>query len=286
MFAMTCLRLLVAIIVVPAFAAFLAFAAFSSAASADHSWSNYHWGRKSNPSTLSVGDNVSSTWDSYLRTAASHATYNDWTDSSVLDTPVVTSGKSPRRCRPTSGRVEACSYAYGRNGWLGVAQIWVSGSHITQGTTKVNDTYFNTARYNTPGWKHLVMCQELGHTFGLGHVNETYNTPNLGTCMDYTNDPDGKAADPDQLSNEYPNAHDYKQLETIYNGHADSTSTIRTSAASRMPPAANQIDFNDRREWGRMIRTSRDGRFAIYERDLGIKDGKRHKVITHVIWAK
>jgi hypothetical protein len=33
------------------------------------------------------------------------------------------------------------------------------------------------------------MCQEVGHTFGLDHQDENFNNTNLGTCMDYTNDP-------------------------------------------------------------------------------------------------
>src|SRR5688572_31754287 len=53
------------------------------------------------------------------------------------------------KCRPTAGRIEVCNAAYGNNGWLGIAQIWISGAHITQGTTKLNDTYFNTDTYNT-----------------------------------------------------------------------------------------------------------------------------------------
>ncbi len=35
------------------------------------------------------------------------------------------------------------------------------------------------------------MCQEIGHDFGLDHQDENFNNPNLGTCMDYTNDPLG-----------------------------------------------------------------------------------------------
>ncbi|HXG40454.1 MAG TPA: hypothetical protein VNJ28_05885, partial [Candidatus Limnocylindrales bacterium] len=182
---------------------------------ASHSWGPYHWARTANPFTVTLGDNVSATWDSYLAEASS-----DWTASSVLDTTVAPGRTRPKPCRPTSGRVEVCSAAYGGTGWLGVAQIWVSSSHITQATVKVNDTYFNTATYNTPAWRRLVMCQEVGHTFGLDHQDETFDNPTLGTCMDYTNDPDGPP------SNEHPNAHDYEQLETIY-AHLDSTTTIR-----------------------------------------------------------
>jgi len=115
----------------------------------------------------------------------------------------------------TVGRVEVCNNTYGNNGWLGVAQIWASGSHITQGTVRLNDTYFNTATYNTPAWRNLVTCQEVGHTFGLDHQDENFNNPNLGTCMDYTNDPS---------TNQHPNAHDYEELDIIYNSHLDGSS--------------------------------------------------------------
>ncbi len=159
MFAITRMRLLVAFIVGLTLATSLAFAAFTSAASAMHSWSNYHWARTANPFTVNLGDNVDSTWDSYLTTTSS-----DWSQSSVLDTPKVTGGTSPKSCRPTSGRVEVCNARYGGTGWLGLAQIWVIGGHISQGVAKMNDTYFNTAKYNTPAWRNSVMCQEVGHT--------------------------------------------------------------------------------------------------------------------------
>ncbi len=237
---------------------------------ADHSWGGYHWARTSNPFTLKVGDNVSSAWDTYL----DEAIY-DWSLASVLDLIKVSGGTRPRNCRPTAGRIEACSDRYGNTGWLGVAQIWISGSHITQAITKVNDTYFNTPTYNTPAWRRLVMCQEIAHDFGLDHQDETFDNPNLGSCMDYTNDPDGP------LSNEHPNAHDYDQLEAIY-AHLDETSTVGNSKLpSSMPPAMGHIDFDTPAQWGRLVRSSTNRRAQTYELDFG----RGHRVITHVIWA-
>ena len=85
-------------------------------------------------------------------------------------------GSNPASCLPTAGRIEVCNAAYGTNGWLGIAQIWVSsGSHITQATTRVNDTYFNQAFYNTSAWRQMVMCQEIAHDFGLDHQDENFN---------------------------------------------------------------------------------------------------------------
>ena len=208
-------------VIIFSFAAMLAFAA---SASANHAWTNssgqaYHWARTSNPFTLKLGDNVNSVaWDASLALAST-----DWTVSTVLNTTVVLGGtnaakgkNTPKNCTPTSGRGEVCNSNYGNNGWLGIATIWASGVHITQGTVKVNDTYFNTPSYNTPAWRNLVMCQEVGHIFGLGHQDENFGNTPLGTCMDYSNDPE---------PNQHPNAHDYAMLEQIY-AHPDSGTTL------------------------------------------------------------
>lgn len=238
------------------------FAALPGAALAGHSWGNYHWARTSNPFDLRLGDNVSAVWDQHLPITAA-----DWSASSVLDTTIVAGQSRGRTCKPTSGRVEVCNAAYGNNGWLGIAQIWISGSHITQGVTKLNDTYFNNPPYNTSAWRNLVMCQEVGHTLGLDHQDEDFYNPNLGTCMDYTNNPQ---------TNQHPNQHDYDQLEIIY-AHLDSTTTVGQSA----PPAMNQINLEGPGQWGRLMRESRGGHTAVYELDFG----HGHKIFTFVIWA-
>jgi len=249
----------------------LGLAAAGSVLYASHSWGGYHWARTSNPFTLKVGDNVSSTWDAYLDEAI-----EDWSLSSVLDLQKVTGGTKPKPCRPTSGRIEACSARYGNTGWLGIAQIWITGGvHITQAVTKVNDTYFNSAPYNTPAWRRLVMCQEIAHDFGLDHQDENFDNPNLGSCMDYTSDPDGPP------SNEHPNSHDYDQIDDIY-AHVDGTTTVGQSTASRKaPPAMGQIDFEGPGQWGRLVRSTNRGRTELYELDFG----GGNKVVTFVIWA-
>ena len=249
----------------------LAMALLVGVAYANHSWGGYHWARTSNPFTLKLGDNVSPAWDSYLATTSS-----DWSVSSVLDTTVVAGGANPRNCRPTSGRVEVCNSTYGNTGWLGVAQIWASGQHITQGTVKVNDTYFNTATYNTPGWRNLVMCQEVGHTLGLDHQDTTFDNPNLGTCMDYTNNPYGP---PD---NEHPNQHDYDELVIIYT-HLDSTTTVGSATATqKQPPAMGDVDLDTPGQWGKLVRSTNGGRTELFELDFG----GGNKVFTFVIWDK
>ena len=248
------------------------FAAFTIVTSANHSWNGYHWARTNNPFTLKLGDNVSSQWDSILATTSS-----DWSQSTVLNTTIVAGGTSPRSCRPTTGRVEVCNARYGNTGWLGIAQIWASGSHITQGTVKLNDYYFDQPTYNTTAWRNLVSCQEVGHTLGLDHQDENFNNPNLGTCMDYTNDPS---------TNQHPNQHDYDELVTIYS-HLDNSTTVgltlenHEAVTGDMPPAMNDIDLKGPGQWGKRIQTSPDGRNMLFELDFG----NGHKVFTFVTWA-
>ena len=250
----------------------------STALQAHHSWRQYHWARTTSVLTLSVGDNVSSQWDAYLDEAIA-----DWNESVVIQLNKTSGGTNASTCAPTSGRIEACNAAYGTNGWLGIAQIWVTGrTHIYQATTKLNDTYFSMAAYNTPAWRRLVTCQEIAHDFGLDHQDERNNNTNLGSCMDYTNDPDGGAggASSSDPSNEHPNAHDFDQLLTIY-GHKDSSNTASAAGSAGAGGPSVKARRPEAAEWGQLVRSSPDGRVQTYEKDLG--NGNR--VVTHVFWA-
>ena len=247
----------------------LKIAAFAGAAGllagpvvASHSWNGYHWARTTTQISPPVGDNVTAAWDGYLVTAV-----NDWNQSTVIQSPLV-AGQSPQKqCKPQAGRIEVCNSTYGRNGWLGIASIWLSGGHISQGTTKVNDTYFNMPQYNNPAERASVMCQEIGHDYGLDHQDEDFSTDNTNSCMDYTNNPVG---------NEHPDQHDYQQLLAIYN-HIDSAQSAATVRA--MPSQAAMGDTAA--DWGTPVRRNSRGQADVYVRDLG----QGNKVITHVLWA-
>lgn len=221
-------------------------------AAASHAWGTYHWARTSNPFTLALGDNVSASWDPLLGQASS-----DWSKSNVLDTAVVP-GRTKGKCRPTAGRVEVCNGNYGFNGWLGLAQIWINGSHITQGTTKMNDSYLSSG-YSTTNKQHVI-CQEVGHTFGLDHQDES--GADLNTCMDYSN----------ALDNPSPNQHDYDQLATIY-AHLDAFSTVGSAtsvgAAGSAHASPVAVERSDRIASSTIVESFGDG----------------SKLVTHILWA-
>lgn len=207
--------------------------AFSQPAGANHSWGIYHWARTANPFTLKVVDSVTSQWDSHLDTAQ-----GDWAQSTVLNLTQEQgdeSSNSRRKCNPVAGKIRVCNQRYGFNGWLGIANIWLTtGSHIAQGNTKLNDSYFDTSTYNKPEWRQFVACQEIGHDFGLDHQDTNFDNPNLGSCMDYTNNPLGP---PD---NTHPNAHDYDQLQTIYS-HTDSFNSYAGELDTNVHPRGRGV---------------------------------------------
>jgi len=226
----------------------------------------------------------------------------------MLDTSIVKGSTNARTCRATTGTVQVCNSTYGNTGWLGVAQIWINGPHITAGIVKLNDAYFKTVTYNTPSWRQMVACQEVGHAFGLGHQDENFSNANLGTCMDYTNNP---GRDDGAGNNLHPNKHDYDQLDLIY-AHLDTFSSyLKTTTAfgratlgavvtngdiTELVPAAPAFPNipaipaipavpelpSEVAEWGRAIGADVHGRSDEFERDFG----RGQKVITHVLWIE
>ncbi len=252
--------------------AFFAVIIFPINSYADHDWNNYHWARTSNPFTLRVVDSTTSIWASQQSTAIA-----DWNNSSVMDLTAEQGDESSnarRRCVMISGKIHSCNYTYGSNGWLGLASINISGSHITQGSSKMNDTYFNTSTYNNPNEKLHVMCQEIGHTFGLGHTSEDGSSQN--TCMDYFSNTGANATS--TLSTR-PNQHDYDMLASIY-AHLDSTTTIAASSASSVP--ASEEVTNEPNSWGQLMSQSANGRSSTYERE----HSNGSKTATHVFWTE
>jgi hypothetical protein len=250
------------------FVLILALAAFPASVDASHSWGSYHWARSSNPKTISVIDSMTTSWDDNLNIANS-----DWNASSVLN--VVresgsTTNSTRRNCRPVAGKVRSCNYNYGYTGWLGVAQIWASGNHITQGTAKMNDSYL--ASYNETAKQHVI-CQEIGHVWGLDHQDES--GADLNTCMDYA----------DALDNPHPNAHDYAQLESIYS-HLDGgalapdADILGSEGLGKAPAGFANAELESVESWGTLLEA--DAHSALYVRDFG----RGYQIFTFVFWAE
>ncbi len=163
----------------------------ATVASADHSWSVYHW--SSDNLSPTVVDKTSS--NLYQVGPA----VQEW---AALSTPI-----QPVPTNANKGNItvrEAFSQS-----WLGLARIFIDeNGHITKGEVKLNTQsidYYEANGY--PGIADHVLCQEIGHVLGLGH-NRTQDD----TCM---ND---QAFIGEALNS--PNTHDTDQLNAIYS-HTD-----------------------------------------------------------------
>jgi len=253
-----------------------AWAVFPSLSYASHSWGGYHWARTANPFTLKLGNNLTTAdWQSKLSQAS-----QDWNSpetfgtTTPLLTAIVAGSSSKKRCGTVAGTTQVCNGAYGKNGWLGLATIYITGgTHITQGLAKMNDSYFFLSTYNNPNEKLHVICQEVAHTFGLDH--QSTDGSSLDTCMDYFSNTGANAG---STLSTHPNAHDFEELNLIY-AHLDGTTTV--SALTPLAPSASDEVTDDPGSWGRLKSQSANGRSSTYERYNS--DGSQ--TLTHVYWT-
>lgn len=161
-------------------------------AGSGHQWGDYLWQTNEDKLRLDIAYRFANTsaWLSYYQGALVKWEQNSRSPLDLTDRGQ-DSGTDPAICAPKPGMVLVCAAAYGQSGWVGIAEIELNGIYITQATAKFNDTYYATPQYNNDGQRQFVACHEIGHTFGLGHLDTSFYNRNKGSCMDYTADPDG-----------------------------------------------------------------------------------------------
>jgi len=185
----------------------------STTALADHSWSTYHWAKTTTMVNLPVIDSVTIDWQGSFDNSI-----EAWEKYGPISHTVESEDDRSRirkRCSAKTGKMKVCNAGYGYNGWAGLASINIdSNGHIVKGVAKMNDSYMEG---DTDDYRNHVMCQEMGHIYGLGHTSEDGSSQK--TCMDYSDD----------LASQWPNDHDYELLTAIYNHIDDYDSTIASS---------------------------------------------------------
>lgn len=142
-------------------------------------------GFSNNGLQLMILNALDSDWYSFFDQAVA-----DWDNGSPDVLTLSTSVVSPdSACQPLDGVMKVCNGDYGDNGWRGLntAVITATGT-ITSSIAQMNEFYLSK---ESDARKQYTMCHEIGHGFGLGHVDENFDNKDLGTCMDYTNNPEG-----------------------------------------------------------------------------------------------
>ena len=137
-----------------------------------HRWGCYHWPWPTANGRVDVGYRFGTVFTNRDYRGAFLGARNVWNTAPPTNFFEAANKKSAKATWSAS--------AYGFNGWLGLATIYINGCVITKASSKINDTYMQSASYSQTNIDH-VACQEVGHTLGLDHNRNATNT-----CMNDT----------------------------------------------------------------------------------------------------
>jgi hypothetical protein len=183
-----------------------------------HTWTNYKWQNPNCDLVISVGDCHKITTGGQDFSTLLTDVVNRWNNvpqnQDLTGVTYVPNGITFQKATCGSdylvtcdnsavlNRISSCNGDYGATGWAGLASIWTyTGTNfLAKGLSKINEHYLMDEAQS----QH-VLCQEIGHTFPMGHQDES--GADLNTCMDYS---------VWTSANRYPNQHDVQILDTLY----------------------------------------------------------------------
>lgn len=160
-----------------------------------------HWPENGNGLRVMIINALTPEWHNSFDLAV-----EDW-NSGQPDAIEITKemGTYDENCEAPDGKVIVCNGDYGDSKWRGVNEAMLNPrGKIVSSTARMNEYYLFNMREGA--WQY-TLCHEIGHSLGLGHTDENFDNPDLGNCMDYT----------DNLNaNKHPDESNYEKLLSIY----------------------------------------------------------------------
>ena len=214
--------------------AWLASAFAAAAQLPSQSWNGFRWAG-SGAIEIGIANNAGPGWQPHLAAAAAA-----WSAAPSLGFRLEAAAGDPGACAPVHGKAVVCSGDFGANGWLGFTNVWTAGGFVIGSVTRLNDYYFKRANYDTPAWRQATVCHELGHALGLAHSDVIRTNANIGSCLDFTDDPSGRLGRNGPLADTAPGASDFAALAAIYArpGAARTATARQADGTAMIVPAA------------------------------------------------
>jgi len=152
---------------------------------------------------LHIANALTNDWHYYFNKAVA-----DWEhgepDMLTIETSIV---DVDPECTPEFDMMKVCNANYGKTGWKGINEMLIQGNYIVASVAKMNEYYVSETVRNSGSERQYTMCHEIGHGFGLPHLDENFYNADLNSCMDYSSRPQ---------NNLQPSPADYASLNILY----------------------------------------------------------------------